>query len=128
MPNMSCSKTIPAVKARIKLVTRRDPETWVNLAPGDHVTLIEKGMGLAKGEKQVVLDKVEIVDVRIEPLTPEYVTSDEIALEGFDPDEWTPAQWIEWFIDGKPKRLYRRGIDPLDGPPMVRRIEWKYLD
>lgn len=59
---MSCSMTIDAVRARTKTVTRRHIDTWRNLRAGDRLTLIEKGMGLAKGERQVVLAEVEIVE------------------------------------------------------------------
>lgn len=60
--------TIPAVRARVKTVTRRHVDTWKDLKPGDRLTLIEKGMGLPKGAKQVVLTEVEITDVRVELL------------------------------------------------------------
>ena len=43
---MSCSMTVPAVRDRTKTVTRRHVDTWRDLAPGDRVVLIEKGMGL----------------------------------------------------------------------------------
>lgn len=66
---MSCSMTIDAVRDRTKEVTRRHPDTWATLAPGDTLTLIEKGMGLPKGAKQVVLAEVEVVDVRLEPIS-----------------------------------------------------------
>lgn len=88
---MSCSMTIDAVRDRRKTVTRRHVDTWRNINPDDLVTLIEKGMGLAKGEKQVVLAEVEIVDVRVEPIS--LLSHDvrygrqEIGLEGFDAEE-----------------------------------------
>ena len=60
---MSCSITVDAVRARTKTVTRRHASTWATLKPGDRLTLIEKGMGLKRGEKQVVLAEVEVEDV-----------------------------------------------------------------
>jgi hypothetical protein len=103
---MSCSMTVDAVRDRTKTVTRRHVDTWKNLKAGDRLTLIEKGMGLAKGEKQVVLADVKILSVWLEPLvcglserTPGGVTIDraEVRAEGFDPDEWEPAKWAEWW-------------------------------
>ena len=43
---MSVSMTTDAVYGRTKTVTRRHPDTWQDLAPGERLTLIEKGMGL----------------------------------------------------------------------------------
>lgn len=65
---MSCSLTIDAVRERRKTVTRRHVDTWQTLKAGDRLTLIEKGMGLPAGSKQVVLAEVEVIDVSIEPV------------------------------------------------------------
>src|SRR5690606_4165187 len=85
---MSCSMTVDAVRARTKTVTRRHVDTWKELKPGDRLTLIEKGMGLPKGAKQVVLAEVEIVDVRVEPIIRivRGYGPDEMVAEGFPPD------------------------------------------
>lgn len=61
---MSCSLTIDAVRERRKTVTRRQVDTWTTLKAGDCLTLIEKGMGLPKGAKQVVLAEVEVTGRR----------------------------------------------------------------
>jgi hypothetical protein len=116
--------TVHAVKARIKTVTRRHVDTWRDLKPGDRLTLIEKGMGLPKGAKQVVLAEVEIVDVRVEPII--CITGDDCKREGLgwmDPDEfieaWLPAhgypRWPEW----------KNG--QITDSVLCRRIEWRYL-
>jgi hypothetical protein len=129
---MSCSMTIDAVRDRTKTVTRRHVDTWKTLAPGDRLTLIEKGMGLAKGEKQVVLAEVEIVDVRVEPIL-DGLTGAEIAREGFRPDEWTILEWATWWAGnhGYSIPIFPRSWDPVDPADLdlisCRRIEWRYL-
>ena len=57
--------TIGAVRDRTKDVTRRHEDTWTTLKPGDRLTLIEKGMGLPPGAKQVVLAEVEIASIEM---------------------------------------------------------------
>ena len=117
---MSVSLTLAAVQARTKTVTRRHVSSWVKLKAGDRLTLIEKGMGLKKGEKQVVVTVVEITDVRVEPLSE--VTEAECAAEGFP--EMRPDEFVEFWL-----RSHK--YDPLRHTPsavMVRRIEWSYLD
>lgn len=115
---MSCSITVDAVRDRTKTVTRRHADTWTKLAAGDRLTLIEKGMGLKKGEHQVVLAEVEIVDVRLEPLA--VMTDDDCAAEGFPgwPADRFAAMWLR-----------SHGHHPASDPAtvMVRRIEWRYL-
>ena len=59
---MSVSLTIDQVRNRTKTVTRRRVDTWRDLKAGDRLVLIEKGMGLAKGAKQVVVAEVEVID------------------------------------------------------------------
>ena len=79
---MSCFVTQAAVRNRTKTVTRRKVSTWANAKAGDRILLIEKGQGLKKGQKQVVLAEVELVDVRVESAEKEY-GNDEAAREGF---------------------------------------------
>lgn len=118
---MACSLTIDAVRDRTKTVTRRHANTWANLKPGDTLTLIEKGMGLPKGTKQVVLCDVEIVSNRVEPL--HLMDEDECDAEGFP--EMSPSDFIEMWIES-------HGLNfPTQADFMaydVRRIEWRYLD
>lgn len=63
---MSFSATVPQILDRSKTVTRR--MGWKFLKPGDRLWAAEKCMGLKKGEKQVRLAMIEVVDVRRESL------------------------------------------------------------
>lgn len=127
---MSCSITVDAVRNRTKTVTRRHVDTWTTLKPGDRLTLIEKGMGLPKGAKQVVLAEVEIVDVRVEAIGMVhhcFVGGDcrlEMVREGFR--DMTATDFITMWLraHGYPNRIsdVRRGDTP------CRRIEWRYLE
>lgn len=129
---MSCSMTIPAVENRTKTVTRRHVDTWTTLKPGDRLTLIEKGMGLPKGSRQVVLAEVEILDVRVEPII-DSLTVAELAREGFRADELTTLQWATWWAGhhGYSIPILPRSWDPVDPADLdlipCRRIEWRYL-
>lgn len=121
---MSCSMTVDAVRERRKTVTRRHVDTWKNLKPGDRLTLIEKGMGLPKGAKQVVLAEVEVVEVTVEPIT--MVDEAECEAEGLG--HLMPSDFVAFWCQGHgvptPWAAYRLGM-PV---PECRRIEWRYLD
>jgi hypothetical protein len=123
---MSCSMTIDAVRERRKTVTRRLVDTWTSLKPGDQLTLIEKGMGLPKGSKQVVLDVVTVVDVRIERLH-EMLDStygwDEVRREGFA--TVSPLGFVQFWLDSHGVRAANEE-ELMD--VRVRRIEWRYTD
>lgn len=133
---MSCSMTVDAVCNRTKTVTRRHADTWATLKPGDGLTLVE-GMGLAKGEKQVILAEVEIIDVRVEQLGLLYqwdtglgwhVGTDygyaEMAAEGLpDMEPYTFARW--WALGHGHRDAWEAGCDRTIE---CRRIEWRYLD
>lgn len=151
---MSCSMTVDAVRNQTKTVTRRHVGSWKSLKPGDRLTLIEKGMGLAKGEKQVVLAQVEIVDVTVEPLSildqqcRPTVTVDEqdIVDEGLG-DSMTPREFVDWWARchgyrsvswsdpygpfGPAQHLRTvgepRGNSSGLATILCRRIEWRYL-
>jgi hypothetical protein len=113
--------TIDAVRERRKTVTRRHEDTWQTLKPGDRLTLVEKAMGLRKGERHVVLAEVEVVSNEVVGLL-ESLSRDEIAREGFDSAEWSVFAWAEWWADS---HGYRFGLLlSVD----CRRIEWRYLD
>ncbi len=122
---MSCSLTIDAVRERRKTVTRRKTDTWGTLKPGDRLTLIEKGMGLPLGSKQVVLAEVEIVDVRDERIGA--VSANEVRREGFDPLAMTPREFVRFWLrshgyaEEDPYGVTNHHI-------RCRRIEWRYLD
>jgi hypothetical protein len=118
---MSCSMTIEPVRDQTKTVTRRHVDTWKDLKPGDRLTLIEKGMGLAKGEKQVVLAEVEIVDVRVEPVVSIMTEPDGTAAEGLA--HMTPVEFVLFWLKG-----HGYSTNPGTGRDVVcRRIEWRYL-
>jgi hypothetical protein len=126
---MSCSLTVEQVLDRTKTVTRRHVDTWRTLAAGDRLVLIEKGMGLKKGEKQRVLAEVEVVDVRVEPLA--MVDDAEVKREGLWAQAW--PKWIpkghdpaKWFCSfWLRSHGYASDADP--ATVKVRRIEWRYL-
>lgn len=115
--------TVEAVEAEIKTVTRRHIDTWKNLKPGDRLTLIEKGMGLKKGEKQVVLKEVEVVDVRVESIGL-VIQPGECAREGFP--TWDGWQFIRFWLKGHGYGSASIG-DVVHGRIECRRIEWRYL-
>jgi hypothetical protein len=114
--------SIDAVKDRTKTVTRRHVGTWKDLKPGDRLTLIEKGMGLPKGTKQVALTEVEITDVRVETLR--HIDLNECRREGF-PD-MSP---LDFMIMWARSHGYTNGVThgPLHAI-QCRRIEWRYID
>lgn len=105
---MSVSMTLDAVRARQKTVTRRHVDSWQHLKAGDRLTLIEKGMGLPKGSKQVVVCEVEITGVRVEQFV----------------DFWMRSHGYggNLGVDDEGLALAERSRVP------VRRIEWRYLD
>lgn len=116
---MSCALTVDRVLDRTKTVTRRAPATWSDLKPGDRLTLIEKGMGLPKGAKQVVLAEVEIVDVRIEGLGA-VAGPGELEKEGF-PDMTAFEFESMWARTHGSRNCLIPSLIP------CRRIEWRYL-
>ena len=130
---MSVSMTTRAVRDRTKTVTRRHVDTWQTLKPGDRLTLIEKGMGLPKGAKQVVVAEVEVVAVDVIPLWP--IGWAEVKAEGLyerarhevNLDPSPEATYSRWFC-----RFWLAGHGyPVDADPAgvpCRRIEWRYLD
>jgi hypothetical protein len=118
---MSVSMTLDAVRARQKTVTRRHIDTWKNLKPGDRLTLIEKGMGLPKGSKQVVVCEVEIVDVDVEPVNAIACDPWETEREGLP--HMSPVEFCAFWLTG---HGYKATDDPAQ--VMCRRIEWRYLD
>jgi len=87
---MSFALTTPQMRARTKTVTRRNG--WCHLKPGERLIAIEKGQGLKKGERQVVIGEIEVVSVRREPLTA--ITPDDVKREGF------PDRTVKDFVLG----------------------------
>jgi len=120
---MSCALTIPQVKKRTKTVTRRHVDSWTTLQPGDRLTLIEKGVGLAKGDRQVVLDEALVVNVDVISLYGG-ITDEECAREGFP--EMEPEAFCEFWLESHHVPLFATQNEAM--AYMVRRIEWTYLD
>ncbi|WP_234795765.1 hypothetical protein [Mycobacteroides chelonae] len=110
---MSVSLTEDAVVARTKTVTRR--LGWLNLKPGDRLTLCRKVMGRKQGEPLVRLVDVEVVSVYRQQLNA--ITREDVAREGFA--GWTTRRFVKFFCDS------HQGCDPWSE---VTRIEWRYLD
>ena len=143
---MSVSMTTDAVYDRTKTVTRRHPDTWQDLDPGDRLTLIEKGMGLPKGAKQVVICEVEVVSNRVESLRQVTIAEviaeglwDRAVNEGVEFAAWDdgPAHWaLRWFRAFWAAGHYHGtlrdwAVGRLAASLMgveCRRIEWRYLD
>ena len=119
--------TVNAVRDRSKTVTRRHVDTWKTLKPGDRLTLIEKGMGLAKGEHQVVLADVEIVDVRVESLTEIWCEAPgtDLAMLREGITTMSPNRFAYWWAEshGYGRLATPTQLDEID----CRRIEWVYL-
>lgn len=122
-PRMSCSMTVEGVNNRTKTVTRRDPTTWARLRPGDPLTLIEKGMGLAKGAHQVVLAEVVVVSNRLEPLGCVLTEPDATRAEGLP--EMSGTEFMSFWL-----RSHGQHPDDIGwqvaGQVLCRRIEWRY--
>jgi hypothetical protein len=72
-----------------KDVTRR--LGWKNLRVGETLTAIRKGMGLGKGERQVVLGTLVVRSVSFEQI--DEITLDDVRREGF------PNENVEGFVD-----------------------------
>lgn len=115
---MSVSLTLEAVRDRSKTVTRRDLSSWMRLKAGDRLTLIEKGMGLPKGAKQVVVAEVEVVSVSVEHIGD--ITAEEVAREGFA-EGLTPGEFVTFWLTSHHYPATAKGR-------LCRRIEWRYLD
>lgn len=116
--NISFSLTTPQFRDRTKTVTRRIG--WNSLKPGDVLMGCEKCMGRKPGEPLVRLGKIEVVDVRREPLMAMSQRLGygvrECALEGFP--RMLPGEFVRFFCDSHP------GCTPATE---VTRIEFKYL-
>lgn len=94
MRRMAFSMTTAQFRARTKTVTRR--QAWWDLPTGTHLMAVEKGMGLKKGEKQVLLGPIEIVSVRQEPVGD--ITQEDVVREGFP--GWTCREFINFYCNG----------------------------
>lgn len=121
---MSCALTAAAVMGRLKTVTRRAVWTWQTLKPGDRLTLVEKGMGLAAGERQVVLAEVEVVANDVVKLRD--ITKEEVEREGLF--NMTPEEFVEFWLKSHGLQMGGYGPRLVSRDVVCRRIEWRYLD
>lgn len=118
---MSCSLTVDSVRARTKTVTRRHVDTWMTLMSGDRLTLIEQGMGLKAGQKQVVLAEVEILSNQIETLGQvDFAECEREGLPHMEPREFRRF-WAKGHGYGQPEAALIQDLP-------CRRISWRYLD
>jgi len=117
MRMMSFSLTTDAVVRREKTVTRRAVSTWTYLQPGDRLRAVDKVMGLRKGQTPRELAIIEVVSVRVEPLSA--ITDADAVEEGFGGDGLWPAQR---FVAAYCKHASCTPDTP------VRRIEFRYVD
>jgi hypothetical protein len=114
MRRMSFSATLAQMRDRSKTVTRRKATTWRGLKKGDELYAIEKGQGLAKGERQVIIALIRVVSNRVEQL--DAITPEDVAKEGF------PGMGRIEFI-----QLFER-LNGGDDFQLVRRIEFEHVD
>lgn len=91
MRRISFSMTEPQFLDGSKTVTRR--LGWKTLEAGTHLIAIRKGMGLKRGEKQVVLGEIEVTSVLLVPL--KMMSRREAALEGYP--GMTGAEFVRMF-------------------------------
>jgi len=110
--NMSFSITTEQVRNKTKRVTRRNG--WWNLKQGDILNAVEKGMGLKKGQKVVVICKIKIKSARAERLAD--ITGNEIIKEGFT--GMSKGEFVEMFIKS------HKGVTH---STYINRIEFVYL-
>jgi hypothetical protein len=89
---MSFSLTERQLLDGSKTVTRR--LGWAFLKPSDELLAVRKCMGLKKGEKQHVLARIRVKDVRVEPLGYASILG-EATREGFPELEGYP--FVEFF-------------------------------
>jgi len=117
MRHMSFSLTMLQVRTRQKTVTRRF--SWWNLQPGDFLLAIEKGQGLKRGERVMMICPIRIVAVRRERLDeivrPGSYGVREMILEGFPGLD--PQDFLFRFVGRAPYP---------DPDAIVNRIEFDY--
>ena len=113
MKQMAFSMTRVQLLRGLKTVTRR--VGWRDLKKGEILQAVTKAPGLKKGETPERLMKIEVLDVRVEPLAA--ITDEEVAREGF------PGKDRDWFLRFFLSQHRLRDSDPKDLE--VTRIEFK---
>jgi hypothetical protein len=76
-----------------KDVTRR--QGWRRIKVGDKLRGVRKAMGLKKGEKQVVLGVIEVLEKDLVRL--DTITKRDVIREGFP--NMTPRQFVQMYCD-----------------------------
>lgn len=105
-------------RARTKDVTRRDG--WEDVKVGERLQVVEKAMGLKKGEKMVKICVIEVTNTNREKLR--CLTDDldygraEVVREGFP--QMTPRQFVVMFCQSHPK---------MNPDKYVTRLAYKYV-
>ena len=79
MRQISFAMTIPQFHSGLKDVTRR--VGWAFLKPGDNLRVVEKCMGLRRGESPVVMGIIRVACVSREPL--DDISDADVTREGF---------------------------------------------
>lgn len=93
MRNISFAMTTEQFRRGEKDVTRRFG--WWFLKPGDRLRVVEKTMGLKKGEKMVELGVIEVVSTRREPL--DAIDKADCIREGFP--HFEPADFVKMLVN-----------------------------
>lgn len=109
--NISFFHTQKPFKDKTKDVTRR--QGWLDLIAGDVLCGVVKGRGIPKGGHVEKMGKIEILNVRREPLNA--ITPEDVIREGF-PD-MTPAEFVTMFCRNM----------KCDADEVITRIEYKYV-
>ena len=116
MRNMSFALTTEQARNKTKTVTRRFG--WWFLKPGDRVQMVEKAMGLKKGEKVKKIHVIEVVSTKSEYVCDIFnYPQEELAKEGFP--NMTKWEFVDLLTKGKRRD---RAYD------LVNRIEFKYVE
>lgn len=111
MQLISCSMTTPAIRNRLKTVTRR--LGWKRLKAGSLLCICEKVMGRTAGTPLVRLAIVRVVDVRREQLN--LITAADVEREGY------PGMSPGMFV-----RMFCQHMGCAEGDE-VTRIEFRYI-
>lgn len=97
MRAISFSLTTPQFIAGTKDVTRR--LGWKKAVAGDLMKAVEKAMGLKKGQSQVIIGQIKIINARLEPLNRMLLDQaygvEEVRREGFP--HMTPEEFVAFF-------------------------------
>ena len=124
MRHMSFTLTPQQMRDGTKTVTRRHPDAWATLKPGDSVQPVLRTQGLHSGERHEFLcPPIEIVSNRIRSTSS--ITAEEVISEGFP--ELTVAEFVD--LLERLNAVALMGVQRPDGPKVIkvtRRIEFRH--